>query len=606
MRRIIAITLTIFLFLCSSALADDPYNLENYSTSEIETIYSLASQEAFGCIKVPTGLYVVGKDLPSGIYTILENSDTPGNTQDDFSHVAIFNSIYDYQRDPYNIFDEGSYAITACNTLWNGLSCELIDDMVLVVYFGIAGITKANNNLFSVFWDSEKNQNDKQTNNNSSTSNSVESMSTEKMYAYLKESMNKGEVKIKPLEWPKITVDQFLLSDSYIAKQNSTKEEILYSLQSELPKISSDIYSLSPSGNSGLFRMNRGTVTYYNGKYIPPYPTDVHGYKIDLDKQTDYYRILDKLSDNSVVYSHNGRYASVFSYNNWSSTVLRRSIEPSLIDLKTGEIIVIGIFADVQNANPGYITTGCFSLDDKYFYYNVFRIGEETNTLYRYCIETETSDECCSIPLMQVTANMYETEDNHLITAGLNINRDTEWLDITQTDGNWIVCTKPFPLKSNYWSVSDFLYSYKTGFGIMTHSTSSRSTWFLNFFNRNSTESNESSFGIVNSNDEFIVMSEEEFVSQVDNTKGRFKDFGGFQIIRSISLSPDGHFALILVGNKQSRIILVDLETKETCLINGIEETIKAAPLGPTIEWNNDKLIVFTNQNQHRVYCFDY
>ena len=58
-----------------------------------------------------------------------------------------------------------------------------------------------------------------------------------------------------------------------------------------------------------------------------------------------------------------------------------RKPEPTLIDLKTGEIIALGIFADVQEvADPGYITTGCFSLDDKYFYYNVDARGALTPT----------------------------------------------------------------------------------------------------------------------------------------------------------------------------------------------------------------------------------
>ena len=608
MRRIIAVLIFISLLLGTSSLADGAYNLDNYSTSELEAIYSITSNKAFGCVKVPTGLYIVGKDLPSGVYTVLKNSDTPGNNQDDFCHVAIFNSIDDYKKDPNNIFDEGSYALTSCNTMWSGLSYKLIDGMVLVVYFGIAGVTKADDNLFSIFWDSGKNQDDKIA--STTASDSFESVNAERMYAFLKESLSKGEVIIKPFDWPEITVDQFLISETYIAKNNLTKEKALYALQTELPNYSYDIYSLSPSGNSGLFRINGATISYYNGRYAPTYPADVHGDIINAENQHYYYGILDILHDNNVIYSHNGKYASVFCFD--ITTIrpsFRRNPEPSLIDLRTGEIITIDIFADVQEAtDPGYITTGCFSLDDKYFYYNIFRIGKEnrTNTLYRYCIETETSVECCSIPLMLLTANMYETDDNHLISAGLNNDQDAEWLDISQTDGIWTASTEPFSLKSNYWLVTDFLYSPKTGLGIMTGSKSSRGIWFMKFFNRISPESNEPSIGIVNGNNKFVLLTEEEYASQLKSSKGRFTDFGGIQIIRNLTLSPDGHFALLLIGNKQLELILIDLETKESCIVSGIEESIKDAPLGPSIEWNSDKLIIYTDQNAHKVYHFNF
>lgn len=609
-KKIIAIVILISLFLNVSSFADGAYNLEKYSSTELEAIYSMASNEAFGCVKVPTGLYIVGKDLPSGIYTVLKNSDTPGNTQDDFSHVAIFNSIDDYKKDPNNIFNEGSYAIASCNTMWNGLSCELNDGMVLVVYLGLAGITKADDNLFSIIWDSEANQENEKTNNASLLSDYGEPVNTEKMYAFLKKSLSNGEVKLKHFDWPEITVDQFLLSNTYIGKRNYTKEEALYTLQKELPNASTDFFSLSPSGNSGLLKMNGGTVSYYNGRYTFTYPTDTRAYKIDDDKQRYYYGIIDNLRNNCVIYSHNGRYASVFSFElNSSSSSLMRKPEPTLIDLKTGEIIALGIFADVQEvADPGYITTGCFSLDDKYFYYNIIRVGKETstNTLYRYCIETDTSEECCFIPLMLVTADMYETADNHLISIGLNNDRNTERLNISQINGNWVASTEPLSLKFNHGLMSDFQYSSKTGLGLITFSRSFRSIWFMELFDRIVAEENEPIVGIVNNNNEFMVMTDDVFATQIDIDKGKFTDFGGIQVIRDCILSPDGHFALLLVGNKRLELILVDLETKETCIISGIKETMKVAPLGPSIEWNSDKLIVFTDQNEHQMYQFDF
>ena len=135
-----------------ACFAEINFNVNDYTADELAEIYSIVSEKLFGCVKIPAGLYVVGKDFPAGTYTILDNSEVPGNESNEFAHVAIFPSMEEYNADPNNFFNDDSRAVMACNTFWNGMSCEMTDGMVLVVLMGKIGMTKVNSHMFDAFW----------------------------------------------------------------------------------------------------------------------------------------------------------------------------------------------------------------------------------------------------------------------------------------------------------------------------------------------------------------------------------------------------------------------------------------------------------------------
>lgn len=154
MKKTIAIIISLLLVaLISVAAGEVNFNVDDYTADELAEIYSIISEKVMGCIKVPVGLYVVGKDFPAGTYTILANNDVPENTFDDFSHVAIFPSMEEYNKDPDNFFDDGSLAIMACNTAWSSMSYEMTDGMVLVVRMGKISLSKVNSNIFDALWE---------------------------------------------------------------------------------------------------------------------------------------------------------------------------------------------------------------------------------------------------------------------------------------------------------------------------------------------------------------------------------------------------------------------------------------------------------------------
>ncbi len=155
MKRIIILIICILLCICSSGYASETLEANSYSDYELVRLYKEVSHKIFDPVKVPAGLYVVGKDLPSGFYTVLKNSEVPQSMDNDFCHVAVFSSMEEYKINPDNLFDEDSHALIACNTFWNGFSYELTDGMVLFIKMGKAGITRHSKNLFAVFWADE-------------------------------------------------------------------------------------------------------------------------------------------------------------------------------------------------------------------------------------------------------------------------------------------------------------------------------------------------------------------------------------------------------------------------------------------------------------------
>ena len=146
MKRITAFIVCILLLTCSLGYASEESAVNLNSDYEPEELFKEVSRNIPEVVSVPAGLYIVGKDLPAGVYTVLKNSEVAGNSDEDFSHIAVFSSMEEYNKDPDNFFNDDSHALIACNTVWNGFSYELIDGMVLCVKMGKAGITKHSKN----------------------------------------------------------------------------------------------------------------------------------------------------------------------------------------------------------------------------------------------------------------------------------------------------------------------------------------------------------------------------------------------------------------------------------------------------------------------------
>ena len=155
MKKLISLMICFIMLFSCTCFADVNFNPDDYTDEELGEIYGIISEKLYSCVEVPAGIYVVGKDLPAGLYTILSNSDLDDSDSDNFSHVAVFNNMDEYNQSGGDFFGDESPAVMACNTLWNGMSMELTDDMVLVVKMGIAGLSKTKSSIFASFWEND-------------------------------------------------------------------------------------------------------------------------------------------------------------------------------------------------------------------------------------------------------------------------------------------------------------------------------------------------------------------------------------------------------------------------------------------------------------------
>ncbi len=156
MKKILALVLALCSIglLTSTSFADVNFNADDYTKEELMEIYGIIAKKLNECIVVPAGYYVVGKDIPVGKYTILKNSELPGDDPD-FSWVAIFDNEADYKKETshWSWDSDESKCLQMCNTLWNGMTVELTEGQVLAVGFGTAGLKKADSGIFNSLWD---------------------------------------------------------------------------------------------------------------------------------------------------------------------------------------------------------------------------------------------------------------------------------------------------------------------------------------------------------------------------------------------------------------------------------------------------------------------
>lgn len=154
MKEKLLALLCILMLLSPICYAEVDFNVDDYSSAELAEIYSIVSEKINGFILVPEGYYVVGQDLPAGKYTILQCSEV---SPDDFqnSWTAIFANVDDYKAEGshWSWTDEDTRALEMCNTLWNGMTCELSEGMVLAVAVGPTGIRKVEASIFSSLWE---------------------------------------------------------------------------------------------------------------------------------------------------------------------------------------------------------------------------------------------------------------------------------------------------------------------------------------------------------------------------------------------------------------------------------------------------------------------
>lgn len=138
------------ILLCSFAYAEVDFDVNKYTTEELNEIYRIVSEKINGYVIIEDGYYVVGKDLPSGKYTFL-CSDLLDEELDD-GIVLIYKNPEDYKSEinTWEWMTEDTKAEYVFYTFDFSLGCELTDGMVIGVTGSVA-VRKAESGLFSAF-----------------------------------------------------------------------------------------------------------------------------------------------------------------------------------------------------------------------------------------------------------------------------------------------------------------------------------------------------------------------------------------------------------------------------------------------------------------------
>ena len=151
MKRLIAFITMGIILLCSFAYAEVDFDVNKYTTEELNEIYSIVSEKLKGYVVIPDGYYVVGKDLPAGKYTFLCSDLLDEDLEDGI--VLIYNNAEDYKSEinSWGWMAEDTKAEYVYYTFDLSLGCELTDGMVIGIT-GKAAVRKAESGLFSTFW----------------------------------------------------------------------------------------------------------------------------------------------------------------------------------------------------------------------------------------------------------------------------------------------------------------------------------------------------------------------------------------------------------------------------------------------------------------------
>lgn len=382
------------------------------------------------------------------------------------------------------------------------------------------------------------------------------------------------------------------------------------------------LWSLSPQGNSGLATVGEhAALTLYDGSVHVIYPSYERSVPDEYDNlqrmAKEDFRI--QLGDEGVVYSHDGKYAAVFHSMRILATG-KYYYDPALIDLSTGEMFLTATYpakfrGEARAAAP---TTGCFSSDDRYFYYILFSSSrdDEGNALYRYDMETKKTEFCCNMPYSGYLPKLSQVAENKLILLGdgKDMHSRRNVIEVTEKEGKWQVEAHEISMQPDYFKPRMLSYSDNSGFAFMTGNMSMLpgGMAFMAFRPGENNEGFNQYFAIqrgsqaVRNVDSAMMQSAAPKASAEENQQTLF------DIIYKSTLSPDGFYVLMLTGDnaKVQHLYMMRLETSELKAVHGMDPTTILAAETPgndllTIEWNSDTLIVQTEHGTE-LYQFDY
>ena len=444
----------------------------------------------------------------------------------------------------------------------------------------------------------------------------------------LDKAFDSNKLYLQRVEMPIIKAENFAFPDAMWDALDITKPLDPYAdLDIEISNSNIVLYSLSQTGKSGILEIDNAKVAYYNGEYRIIYPSSTRGVPDEYGNLSKFCStaLRSLIGDEGVVYSHDGRYASLF---NTDISLMKGQffLDPIVIDLSTGEAILTATYQNkAREDNAGVVTTACFSADDRYLYYILYgRTSDYRTTLYRYDFKTSSTEKCFTGYDTTYYPKLSETMDGSLIIINDTMLSDgrSGLVDMSISNGIWESSEYGESVTIKYWYASRLMYSQNTGNAILTGN--SRLSQGINFACQYFRPDDEiwklDEFLTVSlETDEIEVISASNIESIVKTWSQDGKSLIDFPYCRILcaQLSPDGNYLLLLTSNhigtedetEMQKLLLVrldDMETREIMGINANQILFGSAgnSFRPTIEWNCDTLLINTADGI-AAYCFE-
>ena len=401
--------------------------------------------------------------------------------------------------------------------------------------------------------------------------------------------------------------------------------EAIGQLEAMVQEQALEILSISPDGISALLRSRNDrsvNFAWHKGELHLILPYHVHGVP-------DAYGNLEMLfsgpggflntvlGSDGVIWSPGGRYAAITN-TKMTLMMLKFLIDPMVIDLSTGELILLRTFGSkmMDDAN-GAMTTACFSKDERYFYYAFYGKMEQDDysgtKIMRYDLLTGEEICCGSLgfPAGNYYPHLYETEQGNLIIlldsskadepkgvsllrpAGSGYERETYTFSDPALRANVL----------RYSANSGYALALFPGLGGYVNGNIS----FLTVFKPDEDMEGFGEFWAFYNDDSGVrLLDGEDVLDLCKNPElARESADGGLESVCGFCLSPDGNYALVAVGGKEHRLLLARLSDRETVEVQGIDSGQimfgDRAQLiyPPVMEWNSDTIIMGMSDGIH-------
>lgn len=424
--------------------------------------------------------------------------------------------------------------------------------------------------------------------------------------------------------FPSISADNFEFSDEmWEALDTEKPANPIAEVASVIPDTEFTWLSLSPAGNSGILLADGTVICYHNGKYRIMYPSHARG--VD-DVNGNLAKVFSTpmqmlLSDAGVIYSPNGQYAAIYNIN-YTLMKMQLVLDPIIIDLSTGEMILTETYGNkFREENAGAVTTATFSSDGCYLYYMMYgTMSENKSALFRYNLNTQQTELCYSGNDLNYYPKISETDDGSfiIIRDETKNNQPQGITRITCKNASWSGNDYMFDLPVKYWYSNRLLSSDNSEHTLLFGRSQMTDYSYYSFQlfkpDEDVMRSNQY-YALSKSGDKILTYTANEIISLFDDfnadasdaEKVKYKLGLPFQIILASTISPDGHYVMLLSSDYGTEdnptstyhlniVSLDDLTVKE---VTGIDPSdilfgTLGAKYAPVIEWNTDTLIIGT------------